>query len=126
QSTESDRALSAGPDAEAGTDEKQGGADLRAQESAPSGRADVPALDSHAALVPQIRPLRRLTDTTAGSSPDPACPLPGAGAGTNVPVTYDGLPGALVFRAPVGSTQQVDVFLCGRRGALRSLRLPAP
>lgn len=129
--TGSDREFDAGPEsADGGADEKQGDAEMRSQESAPSPssgpEADPNALDSGSALRPQVHELRRLSDTTATFSADPTCPLPDAGSGETVPVTYDGLPGALVFRAPVGSTQQVDLFLCGEPEALRSLRLRAP
>lgn len=116
--------------AEDSADEKQGEAEMRSQESAPSPssgpEADLNALDSGSALLPQVRQLRRLSETTATFSADPGCPLPDAGSGETVSVTYDGLPGALIFRAPVGGTQQVDLFLCGEPDALRSLRLPAP
>jgi hypothetical protein len=116
--------------AEGGADEKQPEQDMRSQESAPSPSSapdsDLTALDSTSALKPQVRQLRRLTGDAATNSFDPTCPLPDAGSSETVSVTYDGLPGALVFRAPVGSTQQVDLFLCGEAEALRSLRLRAP
>ena len=115
---------------EGSADEKQPEQDMRSQESAPSPSSapedDLHALDGTSALKPQVRQLRRLTDDTASFSADPTCPLPDAGSSETVSVTYDGLPGALVFRAPVGSTQQIDLFLCGESEALRSLRLPAP
>ena len=127
---ESDRSFAEPESADGGADEKQGDAEMRSQESAPSPssapEADLNALDSTSALKPQVRQLRRLSDDTATFSADPTCPLPGSGSGETVSVTYDGLPGALVFRAPVGSTQQVDLFLCGEPEALRSLRLRAP
>jgi len=127
QAAAQDREFSDNPGAGTELGELQGDTDMRAQESAPapSTLAGYGALDGTAALKPQIRKLRRLTDTTT-SSADPACPLPDMGSGTFVSVTYNGLPGALLFRAPVGGTQQVDVFLCGETGALRSLQLPAP
>lgn len=118
-------------DGESGSaDEKQGPTEMRSQEGAQSPssapEADVNALDSGSALKPQVRQLRRLGDATTSFSADPTCPLPDAGSGETVSVTYNGLPGALVFRVPVGSTQQVDLYLCGEPEALRSLRLRAP
>ena len=113
-----------------GDAEEKQDADPRARESAPStshdALSDLHALDSASALKPQVRELRRFSDDAAGYSADPACLLPDAGNGETVAVTFDGLPGALVFRAPVGSTQQVDLFLCGERDALRSMDLRAP
>lgn len=127
-SAESDQGLGAesfSPDA--GGEEKQG--DTSSREVAPEATSGAPselsARSSDADLKAQVRALRR-SATPSALAADQFCPLPGAGAGELVSVTYDGLPGALVFRAPVGRTQQVDVFLCGQRGALRSLQLPAP
>lgn len=127
---ESDRSFSAedsSPDA--GADEKQGDTDMRSQETAPvpssSAYAGLSDLDGDAALKPQVRKLRQSANT-ASFSADPSCPLPSTDAEAVVSVTYDGLPGALIFRAPVGSTQQVDVFLCGETSARRSLRLRVP
>ncbi|UUZ61101.1 hypothetical protein [Nocardioides sp. B-3] len=54
------------------------------------------------------------------------CAGPDVGTGSAVPVTLDGLPATLVFRAPSGSRQRVDVFLCGEREAFRTLELRAP
>lgn len=130
-SSAQDRAFGAedGSAPEAGGDEKQGGTSSRSQGAAPEPSSealtDLSSLSSDSPLKPQVRALRSSTAPSALTA-DPLCPLPDVGAGTLVSVTYNGLPGALVFRAPVGSTQQVDVFLCGESGALRSLRLPAP
>jgi hypothetical protein len=129
-SAESDRAFGAeGSAPGAAGDEKQGDTSSRSQEAAPEPSSealtDLRSSSSDAALEPQVRALRRRATASTLSS-EPLCPLPGVGAGTLVSVTYDGLPGALVFRAPVGGTQQVDVFRCGERGALRSLQVPAP
>ena len=128
QSAAQDREFSGSPGADAELGELQGDTDMRAQESAPapSALARYGALDGGAALKPQVRKLRRLAATSSSFSADPACPLPDLGDGTLVSVTYNGLPGALVFRAPVTGTQQVDVFVCGETGARRSLQLPAP
>ncbi len=48
------------------------------------------------------------------------------GAGQKVPVRYDGERGWLVFRAPEGDTQVVDLYLCGHDEPTRSITLPAP
>lgn len=53
------------------------------------------------------------------------CPPADWGEGTFVPVTYDGDPGVLVFRAAIGDTQVVDLFRCGSPDAIRSITLPA-
>lgn len=111
-------------------EEKQGDVEMRSQSGAPSPsttpEADPSVLSGETALRPQVRRLRPLHDTAADFSADPACLLPDAGSGERVSVTYDDLPGALVFRTPVGSTQRVDLYLCGERTPLRTLRLRAP
>jgi hypothetical protein len=48
-----------------------------------------------------------------------------AGAGAAVPIRYDGTPAVLVYRAPRGDTQVVDLYLCGRGEVVRSITLPA-
>jgi hypothetical protein len=105
---------------------KQGDTDMRGQETAPAptsgALADLSSLSSDAALKAQVRALRRGTAPSAYTA-DPTCSLPDVGAGRLVSVTFDGLPGAVVFRDPVGGTQLVDVFLCGDRAVQRSLRL---
>lgn len=113
-------------DGEDGAEDKQDDTSSRsAQESAPSDGlvGDASALTSDTALKPQVRKLRKVADPTAAYT---VCPVPDVGTGTAVSVTYDGLPGALVFRAPSGSIQRVEVFLCGERDAFRSLKLRAP
>lgn len=115
-------------DGEDGADPKQGDTSSRTTaEAVPSPSnglvGDLSALSSDTALRPQVRKLRGVVDPTASY---PVCPVPDAETDTLVSVTYDGLPGALVFRAPTGSIQRVDVFLCGEREALRTLKLRAP
>jgi hypothetical protein len=48
------------------------------------------------------------------------------GAGDVVPATYSGQLGALVYRTPTSDGQQVELFLCGVDGPVRSVTLPAP
>ena len=48
------------------------------------------------------------------------------GAGSFVPVRYEGVPAVLVFRRAQGDTQVVDLFRCGDSEPLRSVTLPAP
>jgi hypothetical protein len=48
------------------------------------------------------------------------------GPGEKVPARYDGQRGWLVFRAPEGDSQVVDLYLCGHDEATRSITLPAP
>jgi hypothetical protein len=43
-----------------------------------------------------------------------------------VPATYRRAPAALVFRAPEGSTQVVDLYVCGNPDPVRSTTLQAP
>jgi len=56
---------------------------------------------------------------------DPACPVPGAD-GQVLAARYDRAPAALVYHPATGSTQVVDLVLCGSRRPLRSVTLPAP
>lgn len=126
----SDSAGTAGPAAEApeageaGEDKLLGAQSDRAAGAESAGRArGEAALTGDTALEPQVRALRS-AGAAATFSTLRGCALPAAGPGRRVSVTYDGQPGALVFRAPVGSTQRVDLFLCGRQDALRSVRLP--
>jgi hypothetical protein len=52
---------------------------------------------------------------------------PGAPAGVaNVPAEYQHAPAALVYRRPRGSTQVVELFVCGSDRPIRSTTLPAP
>lgn len=108
----------------------EGGAELQNDSSARTAPspgsgllAELSSLSSDTALRPQVRKLRSVSAATASDTP---CAGPDVGSGTTVPVTYDGVPGALVFRIPSGSSQRVDVFLCGEREALRTLTLRAP
>ena len=55
-----------------------------------------------------------------------ACRTASWGAGTFVPVRYDGQPAVVVFRRPQGDTQVADLFLCGGTEPERSVTLPAP
>jgi hypothetical protein len=43
-----------------------------------------------------------------------------------LPATYQRAPAALVFRAPEGSTQVVDLYVCGNPDPIRSTTLQAP
>ena len=64
-----------------------------------------------------------LSSSPAGGG---ACDPDHWGAGTFVPVRYDGRSGVLVFRAPRGDSQVVELFGCGSPEVLRSVTLPAP
>ena len=48
------------------------------------------------------------------------------GEGDLLAVRYDGRRGVLVFRAPEGDAQQVDLFLCGETAPTRSTVVPVP
>jgi hypothetical protein len=63
-----------------------------------------------------------LTYTTAKSR----CTDRDAGAGDAVPIRYDGSRAVLLYRAPRGDTQVVDLYICGRDEVARTITLPAP
>ncbi len=66
-------------------------------------------------------------DTTGGDGVFATeCSAADWGRGTFVPVRYAGDAGVLVFRAPTGDSQVVDLFQCGSAKVLRSITLPAP
>ena len=116
--TAADAGAEAGPrrrGPEAGRHERAPGEARRRAATAP---AAVSELTSDAALKPQVRKLRARHAPTASYAADRACVARDeAEAGTVVAVTYDDLPGALVFRDSVAGTQQVDIFLCGEPDA---------
>lgn len=64
-------------------------------------------------------------DFDAAASGDVCKRLPAWGRGRLLRATYDDQPGALLFRAPVGVTQRVDLFLCGQRTPERTTYRPA-
>jgi hypothetical protein len=63
--------------------------------------------------------------TRALATPTASCPAPSRGQRV-VPALYAGAPAALVYHRPRGSTQVVDLVLCGSPGAVRSVTLPVP
>lgn len=65
-------------------------------------------------------------DRSAAKALRQACRTDAWGAGTFVPVRYDGRPAVVVFRRPQGDTQVADLFLCGGTEPERSITLPAP
>jgi hypothetical protein len=110
-----------------GTDEKQSDSQMRTQSgaAAASPLATI-ELTSDARLKPQVRALRPAAPFTSSYSADPACVLEPDAVGDHVSVTFDGDPGVLIYSAPVAGLQQVELYLCGQPGAVRSLRLRAP
>lgn len=135
-SAESDQADGSDPETKAGSEPDAGGnseatqgeTQLRVPASVPVA---VGALSSQTALKPQVRQVRAAASRPASEqnyAADAACVLPPAESDeeTVVSVTYDDVPGALVFRVPVAGAQQVDVFVCGETVAERSLTLRAP
>ena len=54
------------------------------------------------------------------------CDVGDLGPGHLVPVRYDGARAWLVFRAPEGESQVVDLYLCGSTKPARSITLPTP
>jgi hypothetical protein len=69
--------------------------------------------------------------TASGSRQDalkavsPGC-VPSLGDAVLVPATYEKAPAALVYHAPAGSTQVVDLYICGSAKPVRSVTLPTP
>lgn len=106
---------------ESGADIEKDDSSLRSEAAAPLA---VGGLSGNSDLRPQVRRLRPQPFTSPYSGSP--CLVDSAGRGDVVAITYDGEPGALVYREPVGDSQRVDVFLCGEVDPVRSLRLRAP
>ncbi|MFZ2014025.1 MAG: hypothetical protein WAV00_09415, partial [Nocardioides sp.] len=64
-------------------------------------------------------------DTRRVVQPAASCILPSGGEQV-VAALYDRAPAALVYHRPDGSTQVVDLVLCGSSRPIRSVTLPAP
>jgi hypothetical protein len=62
---------------------------------------------------------------TALKSLSPGC-VPSISDAELVPATYEKAPAALVYHAPAGSTQVVDLYICGSAKPVRSVTLPTP
>jgi hypothetical protein len=56
----------------------------------------------------------------------PAGCVPALGSVEVVPATYEKAPSALVYHAPAGTTQVVDLYVCGTSRPVRSVTLPMP
>lgn len=52
--------------------------------------------------------------------------VPSLGDAVLVPATYEKAPAALAYHAPAGSTQVVDLYICGSAKPVRSVTLPTP
>ncbi|MDX6357871.1 MAG: hypothetical protein QOH37_925 [Nocardioidaceae bacterium] len=52
--------------------------------------------------------------------------VPSLGNATLVPATYEKAPAALVYHAAAGTTQVVDLYICGSAKPVRSVTLPTP
>lgn len=63
-------------------------------------------------------PDRRLTSEFA------TCRAGSLGAGVRLPASYHGSKAVLVYRAPAGGSQVVDLYLCGDRSPVRTTTLP--
>jgi len=127
QTTQSERAFGAEePAAGADTTEAERSQQGTEEKSPFSGPAldDPNALVSTSALKPQLR-AELLGRASSSFSAGSTCPVPDAVAATQVPITYDGLPGVLVYRAPDAGRQQVEVYLCGEGEPLRSVQIRA-
>ena len=94
----------------------------RATASEEAAAYDVPTL-TRSKLKPQLRAVKRGPET-APLSAVPTCPVRGAGSAPQIPITYDGLPGTLVLRAPVAGRQQAEIYLCGEDVAERTVQIP--
>ncbi|WP_133176475.1 hypothetical protein [Nocardioides currus] len=124
-----DRGLTDQSQRSSSADEKQDDSERQGQESAPLPSASAlgagAALTTDEPLRPQVRAIQPQAPFTSSYDAGSAC-LVVAQTGESVAVTYGDQPGVLVFRVPDGGTQRVDLFLCGRPDAVRSLRLRAP
>lgn len=120
-----------------GQAEPEASVDARSQ-----GAAEAPGVAPYAAaltdgpgLRADLRDLQRdeatdgtqsLADTDAlVPAEDASCLTTDLGAGRAAWVTFDGDPAGVVFRAPAGGRQRVEVWLCGATGPKRTLTLPA-
>jgi hypothetical protein len=56
---------------------------------------------------------------------EPGC-VPSASDAVVLRATYEKAPAALVYHAPAGSTQVVDLYVCGTAKPVRSVTLPVP
>jgi hypothetical protein len=74
------------------------------------------AIGSAPSALVQRRELRRV----------PAGCIPTLGGVDVVPATYEKAPAALVYHAPAGTTQVVDLYVCGTSKPVRSVTLPTP
>lgn len=74
---------------------------------------------------------RQAATPVAGSTYDalravsPGC-VPPLRDAVLVPATYQKAPAALVYHAPAGTTQVVDLYVCGSAKPVRSVTLPTP
>ncbi len=85
---------------------------------------DLSALTSSRALKAQVRALRPPAASTSSLSAL-GCLIDRTESEDQVSITYDQVPGVLVYRAPVSGRQQVDVYLCGEGDPQRSVQIPA-
>ena len=92
-------------------------------ESFPSAAARVDSDDFGRAAL-QLRD-QAADRSSAYSLTKARCTTRAPGAGTLVPIRYDGSPAILVYRPPRGETQVVDLYVCGREGVVRTITLPA-
>jgi hypothetical protein len=95
----------------------------REQPTTEEGELPVPDLGS-ATLRRHVRALAPVAaaDGTLRDR-DAPCRVGDAGPGDRVRVTYEGQDGLLVFRAPAGDVQRVDLYLCGSEGVARTVIL---
>lgn len=101
-------------------------------ESAPDPASPPAALSSHR-FKAQVRKyaadadaLLRDNETQDYSAVGACVPQEAWGSGDLLPATYDGELGMLVYRAPRGDVQRVDLYLCGTRTPVRSVLIPMP
>ncbi|MGH3362904.1 MAG: hypothetical protein ACRDOM_10650 [Nocardioides sp.] len=98
---------------------RRGVVELRSRDFADDVRESrVDLLTDSRSVVSQYRSVDRALRQSCGAA--------AWGAGTFVPVRYDGEPAVMVFRRPQGDTQVADLFRCGSTEPDRSVTLPAP
>jgi hypothetical protein len=114
-------------------DVEPGAAGDQFQEAPSPAAASPPAALSSQAFKAQVKKYAgdadaRLRDgETQDYSTTSACaPQQAWGSGRLLPATYDGELGMLVYRAPRGDVQRVDLYLCGTRTPVRSVLIPMP
>ncbi|HQR28050.1 MAG TPA: hypothetical protein PLP61_13505, partial [Nocardioides sp.] len=106
-----------------------GGGGAKDTSTAPTPAASVSPGTADPRLRRLVLRLSPAVAALAGESASPSLECAGSaewGDGEQVAVEYDGRLGALVYRAPEGQQQQVELYLCGVSGPVRTVVVPLP